>query len=113
MADRVEGTIGVTVNGRQWTHVASFENSRPTDTVFITKTEDGITSIIFGDDTQGVLPPPGSNIAATYRGGSGSTGCISKRIENATDLGKFWVIVSADLQAAGWGNPKNVFEKPL
>jgi len=57
MADRVEGTIGVTVNGREWTHVASFENARPTDTVFITKTEDGITSIIFGDGTHGALPP--------------------------------------------------------
>ena len=111
MADRVEGMIEVAVNGSEWTHVASFENAGPTDTVFVTETEDGITSIIFGDGTHGALPPSGSNIAATYRGGSGSTGCISKRIENASDLRKFWVIVSADLQAAGWGNRRNAFEK--
>jgi hypothetical protein len=110
MAGYVEGMIGVAVNGREWTFVTSLQNAGPTDTVFTTNTEGGVTTVIFGDGTNGAVPPVGSDniVAATYRSGGGAAGCISRQIENESDLRKLWFIARQDIQAAGWGKLDNV-----
>jgi hypothetical protein len=116
MAGHVEVIVGVAVNGREWTFVTSLQNARPTDNVFTIITEDGVSTIIFGDGTHGAVPPAGSNITATYRSGGGtagniSTGNISRRIENESDLQKFWFIVRQDIQDAGWGKLDNLLAR--
>jgi hypothetical protein len=112
MAGIIEGTIGIAINGRDWTFVTSLHNAGPTDTVFTTSTEDGVTTIIFGDGINGAVLPAGSNIvAATYRSGGGAAGCISRQIENENDLRKFWFIARRDIQAAGWGKLDKVLAR--
>jgi hypothetical protein len=106
MSDNVKGTIRVVVNDREWTQVSSFRNAGPSDAVFVAVTENDITFLTFGDGVQGAALPTGTNnITATYHYGDGSSGSISKRIEDDSDLRNFWVIVRDDLQAAGWGDP--------
>jgi hypothetical protein len=111
MAGHVEGMIGVAVNGREWTFVTSLHNAGPTDTVFAINTEDRVTTLIFGDGTYGAVPSAGSNIATTYRSGDGAAGCVSRRIENESDLQKFWFIARQDIQAAGWGKLDNLLTR--
>jgi hypothetical protein len=99
-----EISIKVTVNGREWTRASSFQGAGPTDTIFVTETEnDGTTVVLFGDGVQGATVPTGTNnITATYRCDDGSCGSISKTIES--DDQSFWVIVRDDVQAVGWGD---------
>jgi hypothetical protein len=105
MTDNAKGVIRVVVNDREWTQVSSFRNANPNDAVFVAITENDITFITFGDGIQGTALPTGSNnITATYHYGDGSSASISKRIDDESDLRKFWVIVRDDLQAAGWGD---------
>jgi hypothetical protein len=112
MAGHVESMFGVTVNGREWTFVTSLQNAGPTDTVFEIMTEDGVTTLIFGDGTHGAVPPTGSNITATYyRSGDGTAGNISRRIETESDLRNFWFIARRDIQAAGWGKLDNLLAR--
>jgi hypothetical protein len=109
MPDGIEGTIEVTVDGNAWTQVENFANSLPNDTVFVVNTKDGIASIIFGDGARGAVPPSGSNVTATYRNGSGSTGHIAKQIEIESDARKFWIISRQELTATGWGSLSNIY----
>jgi hypothetical protein len=107
-----QGMIGISVNGRAWTFVTSLQNAGPTETVFTTSTEDGVTTVIFGDGTNGAVPPAGSNnIVATYQSGGGAAGCISRQIVNESDLRKFWFIARQDIQAAGWGKLDNLLAR--
>jgi hypothetical protein len=46
MAGRVEGMIGIAVNGREWTFVINLQNAGPTDTVFAINTEDGAEMVL-------------------------------------------------------------------
>jgi hypothetical protein len=86
---------------RSWTRVVSFRNAGPNDAVYLLDPKDG--TIRFGDGAQGRRPQVGATISVTYRDGAGSTGNISKRVANASQITKFWVVVGPGQQAVGWG----------
>lgn len=92
--------IAVSVNSRQWRLVSSFRGVGPDDAVFMLDLQTG--RVRFGDGVHGAKPSVGSTITVSYRQGGGSFGNISKRIYNATDVTRFWVIVCAHAQILGW-----------
>ena len=94
--------IAVTVNGRQWRLVSSFRRAGPDDAVFMLNSQTG--RISFGDGIQGAIPSVGSTVTVSYRQGGGSSGNISKKIYEATDVTQFWGIVRDRAQILGWGN---------
>lgn len=64
----IDGTIEVTVGGSAWTEVDNFLNSNSIDKHYRTEVDsDGEATIIFGDGSNGAIPPTSSVIAATYR----------------------------------------------
>jgi hypothetical protein len=95
-------TVMVTVNDEPWSRVASLHDVGPGDQVFVLNSQTG--NVIFGDGVHGALPPVGSTITASYSYGAAAAGNISKRIDDSSDLAKFWIIVRADCQELGWGN---------
>ena len=76
--------IAVSVNSRQWRLVSSFRSAGPDDAVFVLDSQTG--SVKFGDGVHGAKPSVGSTITVSYRHGSGSSGNISKKIYDATDV---------------------------
>jgi hypothetical protein len=103
---RLGGEIVVSVNDRQWRPVSNLRDAGPADAVFILDTQSG--SVRFGNGVHGAKPPVGSTITVGYRQGAGSSGNISKKIHDATDVTKFWVIVRDHAQILGWGNRRNI-----
>ena len=101
MERNVEATVGVTVNDQAWTRVSDLRNARPDDPVFVLDPESG--RLTFGDGTHGRTPEVGATIGIAYRDGAGSAGNLSKRIDDESDLTKFWIIVHPSRQAIGWG----------
>jgi hypothetical protein len=99
--------VVVTVNKRQWNAVSSFRDSGPNDAVFMLNHKTG--NIAFGNGVNGAKPPVGSVITVGYRHGSGSAGNISKRIDDESQLTKFWVILRDSEQSVGWGCGKTRF----
>jgi hypothetical protein len=99
--------VVVTVNNRQWRAVSSFRDAGPDDAVFTLNHETG--NIAFGDGVNGAKPPVGSVITVGYRHGSGSAGNISKRIDDESQLTKFWVIAGDSEQSVGWRCGKATF----
>lgn len=96
--------VVVTVNNRQWRAVSSFRDAKPNDAAFTLN--QGTGNIAFGNGVNGAKPPVGSVITVSYRYGSGSAGNISKRIDDESQLTKFWVIVGDSEQSVGWGCSK-------
>lgn len=76
--DVLQGSVTIAVSGvatAAYSYVPRLSTSGPFDQVFTT-TEDasGVVSIIFGDGANGLIPPLGSVLTATYRIGQGSAG---------------------------------------
>ena len=84
---RLGSEIVVSVNDHQWRLVSNLRDAGPADAVFTLDSQNG--SIRFGNGVQGAKPPVGSTITVSYRQGTGSSGNISKKIHDATDLMKF------------------------
>ena len=101
MKNKAAGKVTVTVNGRAWKRVSSFESAGPNDTVFILNLQDG--SIQFGDGTHGQKPSGGATIRVSYRDGAGSSGNIFKRIEKEDQANYFWVAIHKNIHGLGWG----------
>jgi hypothetical protein len=99
--------VVVTVNNRQWRAVSSFRDAGPNDAVFTLN--QGTGNIAFGNGVNGAKPPVGSVITVRYHYGSGSAGNISKRIDDESQLSKFWVVVRDSEQSVGWGCVKTPF----
>jgi hypothetical protein len=72
-------TLQVRVNDMLWTEVPSLYGLGPNDRVYITRrSDDGTTTVIFGDGVTGARLPTGQqNIAATYRTGIGTGGNVA------------------------------------
>ncbi|WP_188187609.1 baseplate J/gp47 family protein [Nonomuraea sp. SYSU D8015] len=75
----IDGSIRVHVEAPyadiEWTYVARMIYSGPTDPVFTVRPDpEGTTSIYFGDGVNGMIPPLGSRVYATYRSGEGRNG---------------------------------------
>jgi len=103
---RLRSEIVVSVNNREWRLVSNLRDAGPTDAVFILDSQSG--SVRFGNGVQGAKPPVGSTITVSYRQGTGCAGNISKKIHDAADVTKFWVIVRDQAQILGWGNRRNI-----
>jgi hypothetical protein len=95
-------TVVVNVNNHEWSVVPNLRDSGPSDFVYVFNPETGI--IEFGDGVYGAKPPVGSTIGVSYSYGAGSAGNISKRIDDDTDVTKFWVVVRENYQVLGWGD---------
>jgi len=103
---RLGREIVVSVNDRHWRLVSNLRDAGPADKVFILDSQSG--SIRFGNGVHGAKPPVGSTITVGYRQGTGSSGNITKKIHDATEVTQFWVIIRDHAQMLGWGNGRNI-----
>ncbi|HEX7033245.1 MAG TPA: YjzC family protein, partial [Nitrososphaera sp.] len=73
-----KSTLEVKVDGVTWKEALSFEQLSKSDNAYVIRTDnDSITRVIFGDGTNGMLPPSGfENIKAKYRVGIGMDGLV-------------------------------------
>jgi hypothetical protein len=64
----------VTVDGVRWQPIAAWSEATPGDRRYVVETgADGTATLVFGDGGAGARPPvDGSEMAATYRSGSGA-----------------------------------------
>ncbi len=71
-------TLEVRVNNVLWEEVPSFHGREPQDRVYVTQlTDDGKTTVVFGDGVQGARLPTGvENVTAKYRKGIGLGGLV-------------------------------------
>lgn len=75
----IDGTVTVYVQSvsgsQQWSHVQYLVDSGPNDMVFTSFVDStGVTNIEFGDNINGLVPPVGLVVWATYTVGEGSEG---------------------------------------
>ena len=73
----IYGTVQVTTREGtqvvQWSYMSHLSGARPTQAVFTTfMDEQGITHVIFGDNSAGRIPPVNAEFFVTYRYGAGS-----------------------------------------
>jgi hypothetical protein len=73
-----KSTLEVRVNDILWVEVDTLYDAGPNDAVYITRlSDDGKTTVIFGDGVNGRLLPTGSNnVVAKYRKGIGLEGLV-------------------------------------
>lgn len=68
----IDGTLSVQVGLMGYTEVPNFISVGPTERVYITETtEDGTTSVVFGDGINGIIPPKNQAVKSTYKTGGG------------------------------------------
>jgi len=74
----MKSTVQIKVDNVTWKEVPSFEGLLKSDNAYLTRTDnDSSTRVIFGDGTNGKLPPSGfENIKARYRVGIGMVGQV-------------------------------------
>jgi len=73
----LDNTLVVKVNGSAWSRVTTFTNSGPTDTEYLAETnDDDNTTIFFGDNVNGKIPPLGQTVTATWKAGGGQRGNV-------------------------------------
>ena len=101
----IPGTIAVSVDGTAWTEVDDFLSSSSVDEHYTTSVDsDGLATVVFGDGTNGKIPPSGTNnITATYRFGAELDGNVGSEsiIVNRTGLANV-KRVSNPKPANGW-----------
>lgn len=74
----IESSITVTVNGVTYNQVPFLIDYVASDPVFIVSTDaEGTTSVVFGDNISGRIPPSGAEIYASYRIGGGDIGNVA------------------------------------
>jgi hypothetical protein len=101
MGQQSAAAVVVAVNEREWIAVSSFSGAGANDAVYTLNEETGV--ITFGDGVNGARPPTGSTVNVSYQYGGGTAGNISKRIDDESQLTKFWIVTRADAQMVGWG----------
>jgi len=70
-------TLAVRVNDILWHEADSLAGLKPSDRLYITKTDDDKTTVIFGNGQNGLRLPTGiENIKAVYRSGIGKVGNV-------------------------------------
>jgi uncharacterized phage protein gp47/JayE len=73
----IDGTLLVSVNGIQWDLVHSLIKYGPSSQVVRYDTDDSdLTTIFFGDNVNGKIPPVGQPITATWKTGGGRRGRV-------------------------------------
>jgi hypothetical protein len=69
----IDGTLSVSVASVPYTLVTSAATYGPNDKIFRVETDESLRSyIIFGDGINGLIPPIGQSISASYKTGGGS-----------------------------------------
>lgn len=69
----IDNTLSVTVNSTAYTLITNFIEAGATDKACILETDENlVTYVIFGDGINGVIPPNGHTIRATYDTGGGT-----------------------------------------
>jgi hypothetical protein len=93
-------TLEVRVNDLLWREVPTLYGRGPRERVYVTRTSDeGKTTVQFGDGTTGARPPSGSeNVRAAYRKGSGTGGNL--------EAGQLSMLMSRPLGLKGALNPQ-------
>ena len=83
-------TVTVTVAGvaQTWTYFVRLVDAGPSDLAYTTTTDqNGIVQVIFGDNINGLIPPTGAVISASYQVGGGSAGNVAANtITNFTGI---------------------------
>jgi len=88
LANVINGSITVTVNGVEWTQVDSLVYGDETSQVYALDYDvDNFGYVSFGNGTFGLIPPIGSTIAVAYRIGGGLQGNINVGEINQTVQG--------------------------
>jgi uncharacterized phage protein gp47/JayE len=73
----IDGSVNVTVGGKEFSYISSFLDAGMMSYVFTTFNDsDGNTYIAFGDGINGSVPVAAAQILATYRSGSGAAGNV-------------------------------------
>ena len=73
-------TVTVTIGGvaQTWTYFVRLVDAGPSDLAYTTTTDqNGIVQLIFGDNINGLIPPVGATISATYQVGGGAAGNVA------------------------------------
>jgi len=89
----VGGSIAITVQEpggpAVWREVPTLATSTPADRDFVTqRAADGTTSLLFGDGQNGMIPPKGARIDATYRLRGAANGNVPANTQFATAIGE-------------------------
>lgn len=95
-----EITLAGTLNGitQTWTPQQNLLSNSPSDPAFVVETEyTGVSTLRFGDNTNGLTPDPGTAFTASYRIGNGTRGNVGA--ESLTMLS------AADARITGCANP--------
>ena len=72
-----EGSLQIEINSVTWSLVDTFAFSGPTDTHFIVRVNENKEAwVIFGDDTNGAIPPSSQIVYATYQTSEGINGNV-------------------------------------
>ncbi|HEY2477052.1 MAG TPA: putative baseplate assembly protein, partial [Candidatus Cybelea sp.] len=101
----VTSTLQVSVNGVPWAEAAQFDDMKPTDRSYVTRTDNAMnTSVIFGDGIHGSRLPTGvENVTAVYRSGIGTPGNVDANQITLLASRPLGVRAVANPQAAGGG----------
>jgi hypothetical protein len=72
--------VNIKIDGKAWTPIDSFKDSKPEDRHYVVKTKPGgETAVVFGDGRKGRRPLPGSEITASYRDSAGARRNMSRK----------------------------------
>ena len=96
--------VGVTVNGVDWTQVATFLQASSLDRVFtLRERPDGAWRLTFGDGTNGKIPDSSVQVVATYRIGGDTSGNVGINAITRDRSGNSKISAVANPRAAtGW-----------
>jgi hypothetical protein len=89
------GSVRVTVDGNQWEEVNYFTDSQPRNEFRVEYDPNYNGFIIFGNNTAGQIPAPGSQIVITYRTGGGVAGDI---VTGSVNLQRNYIVPGFDFR---------------
>jgi hypothetical protein len=89
------GSVRVSVDGNQWEEVDYFTDSQPRKEFRVEYDPNYSGFIMFGNNTTGQIPSPGSTIQVTYRTGGGVAGDI---VTGSVDLQRNYVVPGFDFR---------------
>lgn len=81
----IDGTLTVLIGAQPYTLVTNAISAGPTEKIFTLQTdENDVTTLTFGDGINGIIPPSGQPVLATYKIGGGSDTNLPTTVINQT-----------------------------
>jgi hypothetical protein len=103
----LDNTQVITVGGTEYVRISNFIEATPTDEVYKLETdEEDVTTILFGDNINGKVPPLGQSIVATYKVGGGTQGNLPEDVITRLIDSIPGVLSVTNIEAAAGGGPK-------